>query len=61
MAESTERIEASQLANLEETPTEDVSKIPKIGSEDWFREVVGLQNWRIDPLKDINHVINQDL
>ena len=61
MGDSAERIQASQSANLDETQTEDNKKIQEIGSEDWFREVVGLQNWRIDPLKDINHVKNQDL
>ena len=32
-----------------------------VGSEAWFAEVVGLQNWGIDPWKDVNHVYNKDL
>ena len=32
-----------------------------VESEAWFAEVVGLQNWRIDPKKDVNHVYNKDL
>ena len=32
-----------------------------MGSEDWFKDVVGLQNWGIDLLKDINHIKNSDL
>ena len=32
-----------------------------VGSEAWFAEVVGLQNWGIDPWKDVNHVYNEDL
>ena len=32
-----------------------------VGSEAWFAEVVGLQNWGIDPRKDVNHVYNKDL
>ena len=30
-------------------------------SEAWFGQVVGLQNWSIDPRKDVNHVYNKDL
>ena len=32
-----------------------------VGSEAWFAEVVGLQNWGIDPQKDVNHIYNKDL
>ena len=39
----------------------DVTANSKFGSEDWFRDLVGLPNWGIDPLKDINHVRNDDL
>ena len=42
MAEFAEHIQASELANLEETLMEDVSKISEIESEDWFSELVGL-------------------
>ena len=34
---------------------------PRLGSVHWFHEVVGLQNWGIDPIKDLNHVTNEDL
>ena len=32
-----------------------------MGSEVWFEQVVGLQNWGIDPRKDVNHDYNKDL
>ena len=28
-----------------------------VGSQVWFTEVVGLQNWGIDSRKDVNHVV----
>ena len=34
---------------------------PKVGSEAWFVERVGLPNWGIDPLMDLNHVKNEVL
>ena len=42
MGDYAERTQASQSENLDETQTEDNRKIQEIGSEDWFREVVGL-------------------
>ena len=33
----------------------------QIGSENWFAEVVGLPNWRINPLKDLSHVKNAEI
>ena len=41
--------------------SKDFTTSSKIGCEDWFKEVVGLRNWKIDPLRDINRVKNQDL
>ena len=32
-----------------------------VESEAWFGKVVGLQNWRIDSRKDVDHVYNKDL
>ena len=32
-----------------------------MGSEAWFLKVVGLQNWSIDPRKDMNHINKKDL
>ena len=34
---------------------------PKVGSEAWFVERVGLPSWRINPLRDLHHVKNEDL
>ena len=42
------------------SPSLDVNNL-LVGSEVWFVEVVGLQNWRIDPRKAVNHVYNKDL
>ena len=61
MAESSEHNQATQSANEGDSAFKDHSNSLEIGCEDWFREVVGLQNWGIDPLRDINHVKNQDL
>ena len=39
----------------------DFNEGPSYRSEDWFTRVVDLPNWRIDMLKDINHVCNNNL
>ena len=44
MAESTEHNQATQLANEGDSTSKDHSNSLEIGCEDWFREVVGLQN-----------------
>ena len=61
MAESSEHNQGTQSANEGDSTFKDHSNNLEIGYEDWFREVVGLQSWGIDPLRDINHVKNQDL
>ena len=33
----------------------------KVGFETWFVERVGLHDWGIDPLRDLNHVKNEVL
>ena len=61
MAKSFEHNQATQSANEGELAFKDHSNSLEIGCEDCFREVVGLQNWGIDSLRDINPVKNQDL
>ena len=61
MARSGEYNKGPQSANEGDSSTKDQSSNLEVGCEDWFGEVVGLQNWGINPLRDINHVKNQDL
>ena len=61
MARSGEHNEGPQSAKEGDSSTKDQCSSLEVGCKDWFGEVVGLQNWGIDPLRDINHVKNEDL
>ena len=61
-----EHSEDEHHLNIVESLTQSKSSSPDVnnlvvGSEAWFAQVVGLQNWGIDPRKDVNHVYNKDL
>ena len=61
-----EHSEDEHHLDIVESLTQSKSSSPEVnnlvvGSEAWFAEVVGLQNWGIDPRKDVNHVYNKDL
>ena len=61
-----EHSEDEHHLDIVESLTQSKSSSPDVnnlvmGSKAWFAEVVGLQNWGIDPQKDVNHVYNKDL
>ena len=50
-----------ELGEKFNSQSSDSNRGPPCGSEGWFRDVIGLPKLGIDPLKDINHVSDNDL